>query len=74
MGTQCWVYICITLSEAFICFKFGRELFKQTVVTNVLIWLLLQMVITFVCVYLCVTWNRRRETKVRPGSAAAGAG
>ncbi|XP_043238191.1 phosphatidylserine synthase-like [Amphibalanus amphitrite] len=63
MGTQCWVYICITLSEAFICFKFGRELFKQTVVTNVLIWLLLQMVITFVCVYLCVTWNRRREIK-----------
>lgn len=59
IGTQCWVYICIAVTEALVCFKFGRELFKQTVVVNVLGWLAIQMVVSLLCVYVCVFWSQR---------------
>jgi phosphatidylserine synthase 1 len=39
VGTQCWVFIMITLSELILVTKFGRELFSQTQLWLVGLWL-----------------------------------
>lgn len=39
LGTQCWVFIAITLCEAIICLKFGLEIFKQTEISYLIYWL-----------------------------------
>ncbi|KAL8619278.1 hypothetical protein ACOMHN_056922 [Nucella lapillus] len=43
LGTQCWVFVAITLIETIISIKFGTQMFKETVITNVLIWLIIQL-------------------------------
>ena len=43
VGTQCWVFIAITMTEAFICVKFGLKLFKQTQARNIVLWILTQV-------------------------------
>ncbi|KAL4218103.1 Phosphatidylserine synthase 2 [Mactra antiquata] len=59
VGTQCWMFCAITFTEAIICLKFGRELFQQTEMTYVFSWLIIQMVSSCLCVYLCVVYARR---------------
>ncbi|XP_052763400.1 phosphatidylserine synthase 1-like isoform X2 [Mya arenaria] len=59
VGTQCWVFCAITLTEAIICVKFGRELFQQTEMMYVLSWLIIQMFSSCLCVYLCVVYARK---------------
>ncbi|XP_070550344.1 phosphatidylserine synthase 1-like isoform X2 [Ptychodera flava] len=54
----------ITLLEALICVKFGLELFAHTVLTNVILWLVLQMLICSVCLYFMVLVARRSHPKV----------
>ncbi|XP_077989838.1 phosphatidylserine synthase 1-like [Glandiceps talaboti] len=63
LGTQCWVFCAITLTEALICVKFGVELFAQTVLTNVILWLVFQMLICSVCLYFMVLVARRSLPK-----------
>lgn len=46
VGTQCWVYGCIMVSEALLCIKHGKELFERTQVTNIAIWLMIQLLIS----------------------------
>ncbi|XP_076437960.1 phosphatidylserine synthase 1-like [Babylonia areolata] len=62
LGTQCWVFVAITLIETIISIKFGAQMFKETVITNVLIWLLIQMLGSFLCIFLCAfiaqRWNK----------------
>ncbi|XP_066138807.1 phosphatidylserine synthase [Euwallacea fornicatus] len=50
VGTQCWVYGCIMVTESLICVKHGRELFKQTHPINIIIWLVVQFVVSVICV------------------------
>ncbi|XP_052240039.1 phosphatidylserine synthase 1-like [Dreissena polymorpha] len=59
VGTQCWVFCAITFTEAIICVKFGRELFKQTEIMYVFTWLVIQMLSSCLCVYLCVVYARK---------------
>ncbi|EFA04520.1 phosphatidylserine synthase [Tribolium castaneum] len=58
VGTQCWVYGCIMVSEALICIKHGRELFERTQAINIIVWLMVQLVISVACVIGCVMWHR----------------
>lgn len=44
VGTQCWVFGAIMLTEAIICVKFGLNLFAQTQIENIVIWLLIQVI------------------------------
>lgn len=58
VGTQCWVYGCIMVSEALLCIKHGRELFEHTQAINIAIWLLVQLLISVLCVMGCVLWHK----------------
>ncbi|KAE8748643.1 hypothetical protein FOCC_FOCC004654 [Frankliniella occidentalis] len=46
VGTQCWVYGAIMVSESLLCIKNGRRLFQNTQLSNILFWLLLQAVVS----------------------------
>lgn len=43
VGTQCWVFGAIMMTELLICVKFGLQLFKQTQIENILFWLFIQV-------------------------------
>lgn len=58
LGTQCWVYGAIMVSEAVLCVKNARELFGRTQAFNVVMWLLLQMVLSVACLWGCMMWGR----------------
>ncbi|CAH0557565.1 unnamed protein product [Brassicogethes aeneus] len=58
VGTQCWVYVCIMVAEALICIKHGRELFERTQAINIILWLVIQFIISLGCVMGCVLWNK----------------
>lgn len=60
VGTQCWVFGAIMLTEAIICIKFGLELFAQTQIVNILLWVFLQFVMSVACVYGCVLYANYR--------------
>ncbi|RUS87479.1 hypothetical protein EGW08_004733 [Elysia chlorotica] len=62
VGTQLWVFCAIMLTESIICIKFGLQMFRQTVVSYIFIWLCIQMVGSFVCIYLCA-WFAERWNK-----------
>lgn len=57
VGTQCWVYLCILFSEALLCVKNGKELFKHTQAINIAIWILVLFLVSIVCVLGCVFWH-----------------
>ncbi|GLG99754.1 Phosphatidylserine synthase 1 [Gryllus bimaculatus] len=58
VGTQCWVYGAIMVMEAILCIKNGKELFEQTQAINIFFWLLVQLLVSIMCVYGCVVWHR----------------
>lgn len=58
VGTQCWVYGAIMVTEALLCIKNGKELFERTQAINIIIWLLLQLLLSILCVYGCVLWHK----------------
>ncbi|XP_018333934.1 phosphatidylserine synthase 1 [Agrilus planipennis] len=58
LGTQCWVYVCIMVFEALLCIKHGHGLFQQTHPANIILWFLIQFVISVLCVIGCVFWNK----------------
>ena len=57
VGTQCWVLGAITATEALICAKFGRDLFGQAQIKNVILWLLVQLILSFICISGCVLYH-----------------
>lgn len=61
VGTQCWVFGAIMITELLICVKFGLELFKQTQITNIFFWLVIQFGLSVICVYLCAMYARRKQ-------------
>ncbi|KAK3086994.1 hypothetical protein FSP39_000129 [Pinctada imbricata] len=42
LGTQSWMFCAVTFTESIICLKYGPELFKQTEVSYIVIWLTIQ--------------------------------
>jgi hypothetical protein len=58
VGTQCWVYGAIMVTEALLCIKNGKQLFERTQAINIIIWLLLQLLLSVLCVYGCVLWHK----------------
>jgi len=67
LGTQCWVLVAITATEAIICTKFGRTLFGHTQIRNVILWLLVQLVMSVACVMGCVLIHSLRERFKKTG-------
>lgn len=57
VGTQCWVYGAIMVSEAILCIKNGKELFERTQAINIVIWLTVQVIISIAFVYGCILWQ-----------------
>ncbi|XP_017844012.2 phosphatidylserine synthase 1 isoform X2 [Drosophila busckii] len=64
VGTQCWVYGAIMVSEAILCIKNGKELFERTQAINIVIWLTVQVMISVSFVYVAVWWQQRQQKKV----------
>lgn len=58
VGTQCWVYGAIMVSEAILCIKNGKELFERTQAFNIIFWFLLQLAVSIGFVYACVRWHK----------------
>lgn len=46
------------VSEAILCIKNGKELFERTQAWNIIIWLVLQLIVSVLCVVGCVAWHR----------------
>ena len=67
MGTQCWVFIAISTVELLICIKFGRELFAKTEKINIVMWLVFQLVFSFLIVCVMII-RRNRNVEVEPKS------
>jgi len=67
VGTQCWVLGAITATESIICAKFGQELFGQTQIKNISLWLLIQVFLSVACVSGCIwkeTWSQKNSREV----------
>ncbi|KAK5855086.1 hypothetical protein PBY51_005222 [Eleginops maclovinus] len=62
VGTQCWVFIAISLLEALVCVKFGNDLFSKTQVRYVFLWLLILALITLLCLY-GMMWYEQKKIK-----------
>jgi len=52
LGSQVWVFIFISLSELVLNLKFGQELFSQTEMSKILIWLMLNVLIAVAGTYV----------------------
>jgi len=61
LGTQCWVFIAVTLTETLLCIKFGYVMFRETQIRYVAIWLAFQMVVCITCVYFCARLAKHEE-------------
>lgn len=61
VGTQCWVYGAIMVSEAILCVKNGKELFERTDVINILVWLFIQFLVSSFFIFGCVFWHKYIE-------------
>ncbi|XP_028048547.1 phosphatidylserine synthase 1 isoform X2 [Monomorium pharaonis] len=66
VGTQCWVYGAIMVTEALLCIRHGAALFERTQALNILVWLLCQSLVSVLCVYGCVLWHQYFETGKKP--------
>ena len=64
VGTQCWVYGAIMVTEALLCIRHGAALFERTQALNILLWLLCQSLVSVLCVYGCVLWHKYVEVSV----------
>lgn len=64
VGTQCWVFGAIMITELIICIKFGREIFERTQILTIAAWLVIQFVMSMLCLYGCVIYQRCGLEKV----------
>lgn len=69
VGTQLWVFTAITLLEFINCIKHGHDVFAQTVFTNVILWLLVQMGMVLICLY--ILWFFFTEQRKKRANATA---
>lgn len=64
VGTQCWVYGAIMVSESLLCIKNGKKLFEHTQISNIMFWLLLQAVVS-----VLFLWGISQYHKYFPGES-----
>ena len=65
LGSQAWVFACITLSELILNIKFGLDLFSRTQISKMLLWIILNIIISFLGVLvsvLIVKWRYERSS------------
>lgn len=49
------------VSEAILCIKNARELFERTQAVNIIVWLLIQLIISVGFVYGCILYHRYKQ-------------
>lgn len=57
LGSQCWVYGAVMLTESLLCIKNGKSLFGQTQAINIILWVLVMLLFSVLCVYGFVAWQ-----------------
>lgn len=50
LGSQCWVYGAVMLTESLLCIKNGKELFGRTQAVNIIVWVLFMLLMSVLCV------------------------
>lgn len=63
VGTQCWMFCAITFAEFILCVKSGAQIFMQTQMLYVLYWLIFQMALCVLSIYLCAIYARYSKRK-----------
>ena len=63
VGTQCWVFIMISFSELILVLKFGLELFSQTQISKMVIWIFLNIMVSCVGVFVSMRIYKWRHRK-----------
>merc|ERR1739838_662276 len=63
LGTQTWVFIAITCTETIIALKFGAEEFSRTQFTNVVAWIGVTLLMTFVSLFAMVYLGKSSYNK-----------
>lgn len=64
LGCQCKIFGLIMLTELSICIKFGADLFAQTQIQSIFAWLVIQFIMSIVCVSLCVVYSNTCEKNI----------
>ncbi|PIK39432.1 putative phosphatidylserine synthase 1, partial [Apostichopus japonicus] len=67
VGTQLWVFTAITVLEFIISIKHGQHVFSQTIFTNVILWLLVQMGMVLICLYILWFFFTKQSKKTAVG-------
>ena len=60
---RCWVFIMISFSELILVLKFGLELFSQTQISKMVIWIILNILVSCAGVYISMRIYKWRHTK-----------
>jgi len=63
VGTQCWVFIMVGFSELILVIKFGLELFSQTQISKMVIWVLLNIIVSVSGVFISMKIYKWKHTK-----------
>jgi len=63
VGTQCWVFIMVGFSELILVIKFGLELFSQTQISKMVLWILLNIVVSVAGVFASMEIYKWRHKK-----------
>jgi len=64
VGTQCWVFIMVGFSELILVIKFGLELFSQTQISKMVIWVLLNIIVSVSGVFISMKiykWKHKKS-------------
>ena len=60
---RCWVFIMISFSELILVLKFGLELFSQTQISKMVIWILLNIMVSCTGVFVSMRIYKWRHKK-----------
>merc|ERR1711860_81363 len=60
LGSQAWVFICVAFSELILNLKFGKDLFSQTQMSKMLVWLVVQLIIAFLGMIASMRYYKSR--------------
>jgi uncharacterized membrane protein len=60
LGSQAWVFICIVISELILNLKFGKELFSQTQMSMMVMWVIVILVISSLGIFASMAYYRHR--------------
>ena len=52
------------ITELIICIKFGREIFERTQILTIAAWLVIQFLMTLICLGGCIYYHKRAPNKV----------